>query len=80
MPPDSVASAAGCLSLLLAQGSRVTVYRRCTHEIFAPYGECARWDGLVERVTRFANDDRQVVEEVSLLRGDPCVLVAGPKH
>lgn len=46
------------------QGSRNTLYRRCTHDIFAPFGECARWDGLVERLTRFADDARHVVDEV----------------
>jgi hypothetical protein len=46
------------------QGSRTTVYKRCTHEIFAAFGECARWDGLVERSTRYADDERHDVEEV----------------
>jgi transposase len=46
------------------QGSRTTLYKRCTHEIFAQFGECARWDGLVERLTRFADDARHTVEEV----------------
>lgn len=59
-----VADAASAASLLCTQGTRTTVYKRCTHEIFAAFGECARWDGLVERVTRFADDERHVVEEV----------------
>jgi hypothetical protein len=50
--------------ILLAQGSRTTVYKGCTHEIYAPFGECARWDGLVERLTTFADDERRVEEEV----------------
>lgn len=53
-----------CPSQLWLQGSRTTLYRRCTHDIFAPFGECARWDGLVERLTRFADDARHVVDEV----------------
>lgn len=50
------------------QGTRTTIYRRCTHEVFAPFGECARWDGLVERITTFADNARHVVEEVSGVR------------
>lgn len=49
---------------ILLQGSRTTVYKCCTHDIFASFGECARWDGLVERLTRFSDDSRHVVEEV----------------
>jgi hypothetical protein len=59
-----------CLRL---QGSRTTVYRRCTHEIFAPFGECARWDGLVERVTKFTDDARHEVEEVGAWVGGECM-------
>jgi hypothetical protein len=51
----------------LLQGSRTTVYKRCTHDIFATFGECARWDGLVERLTRFTDDSRHAVEEVRSL-------------
>jgi len=51
---------------VLLQGCRMTVYSRCTHEIFAGYGECARWDGLVERLTRYADDARHAVLEVRL--------------
>lgn len=49
---------------LRPQGARTTLYRRCSHEIFAGFGECARWDGLVERLTVFADDARHVVAEV----------------
>jgi hypothetical protein len=46
------------------QGARTTVFRRCLYEVFASFGECARWDGLVERVTRYADDERRCVQEV----------------
>jgi hypothetical protein len=42
------------------------------HEIYAGFGECARWDGLVERVTKYADDARHVVVEV----GAAAVLLA----
>jgi hypothetical protein len=56
----------------LCQGSRTTLYKRCVHEIYAGFGECARWDGLVERVTKYADDARHVVVEV----GATAVLLA----
>jgi hypothetical protein len=45
------------------QGSRATLYRRCVVEIFARFGECSRWDGLVQRATRYADDDRTTPAE-----------------
>ena len=39
-------------------------YWRCEHEVFALYGECARWDGLTERLTRYEDDACTVVAEV----------------
>jgi hypothetical protein len=47
-----------------AQGTRVTLFHRCQAEIFARFGECSRWDGLVQRVTAYADDDRTVPTEV----------------
>ena len=44
----------------------MTVYKNCTHEIFAGFGECARWDGMVERITKYADDNRHMVVEVRL--------------
>eukprot|EP00775_Hariotina_reticulata_P013287 gene13287-13418_t len=55
---------ADMLDMRCPRGCRTTVYSRCTHEIFAGYGECARWDGLVERLTRYVDDARHVVLEV----------------
>jgi hypothetical protein len=46
------------------QGAKVVQYWRCQHEVFALYGECARWDGLVERLTRFEDDACSLVAEV----------------
>jgi hypothetical protein len=50
-----------CLRL---QGAKVVQYWRCQHEVFALYGECARWDGLTERLTRYQDDACSVVAEV----------------
>jgi hypothetical protein len=49
-----------CCRHCLWQGSRTTLYKRCVHEIYAGFGECARWDGLVERVTKYADDARHL--------------------
>lgn len=43
---------------------RATLYRRCQLEVFARFGECSRWDGLVQRLTVYADDARTVVSEV----------------
>jgi len=46
------------------QGSRTTLYNRCQVEVFARFGECSRWDGLVQRVTQYTDDARTAVTEV----------------
>eukprot|EP00803_Ostreobium_quekettii_P006145 evm.model.scf_58.17 EVM.evm.TU.scf_58.17 scf_58:148652-165934(+) len=46
------------------RGQKSTAYRKCQHEIFALFGECSRWDGMVERLTRFEDEDRTVVVEM----------------
>jgi hypothetical protein len=28
------------------RGQKITKFAKCTHEIFAVFGECARWDGM----------------------------------
>ena len=33
-------------------------------EIFALFGDCSRWDGMVERLIVYEDDDRTVVQEV----------------
>lgn len=39
-------------------------YWRCQHEVFAQFGECARWDGLSEKLTRYEDDGCTLVAEV----------------
>ena len=34
------------------------------HEIFALFGDCSRWDGMVERLIVFEDDERSVVAEI----------------
>ncbi|KXZ51889.1 hypothetical protein GPECTOR_11g323 [Gonium pectorale] len=46
------------------RGSKLTLYRRCQHEIFARFGDCSRWDGMVERLVLYADDDRTLVAEM----------------
>ena len=41
------------LDLRCPKGLKRTMYRQCQREIMARFGECARWDGLVERYTLF---------------------------
>jgi hypothetical protein len=45
------------------KGTKVTVYHKCTLEIFAPYGENARWDGLTQRISVFEDEARTILEE-----------------
>jgi hypothetical protein len=40
------------------------VFHRSQVELFARFGECARWDGLVTRITAYADDARSQVAEV----------------
>ena len=46
------------------RGMKVVNYRKCVHEVFARYGEYARWDGMVERLTLFADEECSQVHEV----------------
>ena len=57
------------------KGAKVVYYERCVRELFATYGECARWDGLVEKVTVYEDDACVVPLEVSAA---PCAWPAGP--
>lgn len=36
-------------------GAKAVQYRQARRELFALHGECARWDGLAERLTTFAD-------------------------
>ncbi|EFJ52641.1 hypothetical protein VOLCADRAFT_102618 [Volvox carteri f. nagariensis] len=46
------------------RGVKLTLYRRCQHEIFARFGDCSRWDGMVEKLTLYADDERTTVTEI----------------
>ncbi|PNW72944.1 hypothetical protein CHLRE_14g612700v5 [Chlamydomonas reinhardtii] len=46
------------------RGSKLTLYRRAQHEIFARFGDCSRWDGMVERLVLYADEERTVVTEI----------------
>lgn len=46
------------------RGTRSTIYRRCVHDVFAHFGEAARWDGLLERLTLYHDLARTKVKEV----------------
>lgn len=45
------------------RGVKVKQYYRCQHEIFALFGECSRWDGMVERLIIYGDDEHSVVVE-----------------
>jgi hypothetical protein len=32
------------------RGSKLTLYKKCQHEIFALFGDSSRWDGMVEKL------------------------------
>ena len=44
------------------RGAKVTNYKKCQHEIFAMFGECAQWNGLVSRLTVYTSNARTMVE------------------
>lgn len=46
------------------RGAKVTNYKKCQHEIFAMFGECAQWNGLVSRLTVYTSNARTMVEEL----------------
>eukprot|EP00898_Chlorokybus_atmophyticus_P005213 jgi/Chlat1/5693/Chrsp38S05540 len=46
------------------KGSKMIVYRKCTLEVFAEFGECARWDGMQSRLTFFQDLARTITKEV----------------
>jgi hypothetical protein len=35
------------------RGAKLTLYARSQHEIFAVFGECCRYDGMVEKLVMF---------------------------
>ena len=38
------------------RGHKTTKYAKCQHEIFAVFGPCMRWDGMVERLCIFEDE------------------------
>ena len=56
MPPSWVPALAISrerLDMRCPKGAGRTQFRQCRREIFARFGECARWDGLAERYTLY---------------------------
>jgi len=41
------------LDMRCPRGIKSLLYHRCQHEIFALFGECCRWDGMVEKLTLY---------------------------
>eukprot|EP00240_Pyramimonas_obovata_P004234 CAMPEP_0118939504 /NCGR_PEP_ID=MMETSP1169-20130426/29098_1 /TAXON_ID=36882 /ORGANISM="Pyramimonas obovata, Strain CCMP722" /LENGTH=353 /DNA_ID=CAMNT_0006883791 /DNA_START=30 /DNA_END=1087 /DNA_ORIENTATION=+ len=46
------------------KGTKITAYDRCVYEIYAIFGECARWDGKVSKLTIFQDRERTKPLEV----------------
>lgn len=46
------------------KGVKVIQYYKTVHELFATFGECARWDGLVEKITLYEDETCLVPVEV----------------
>ena len=38
------------------RGHKTTKYKKCVHELFAVFGPCMRWDGMVERLCIFEDE------------------------
>ena len=59
MPPSWVpklAIAQDRFDMMCPRGYKITRYHRCTHEVFARFGECSRWDGQIQRLCTFSDD------------------------
>ena len=59
MPPSWVpklAIAQDRFDIMCPRGYKITRYHRCTHEVFARFGECSRWDGQIQRLCTFSDD------------------------
>ncbi|KAK9811814.1 hypothetical protein WJX72_010643 [[Myrmecia] bisecta] len=66
MPPSwlpRILLARDMLDMRCPKGAKTTAYHRCQHEIFALFGECSRWDGMVERLQVYEDDARSVIGE-----------------
>jgi hypothetical protein len=38
------------------RGHKTTKYKKCVHEMFAVFGPCMRWDGMIERLCIFEDE------------------------
>ena len=45
------------------RGARTVMYKKCLHETYALFGECAQWNGLISRLTIYTSKARTAVEE-----------------
>jgi hypothetical protein len=45
------------------RGQKITKFAKCSHEIFAVFGECSRWDGLTQRLCVFVDKACTMKEE-----------------
>jgi len=54
------------LDMRVPKGSKKTVSRVSEHEIFALFGETSKFDGSLERLTVFTDEEHQVKLEVCL--------------
>ena len=49
------------LDMRCPRGIKTVLYHKCQHEIFALFGECSRWDGMVEKLTLYEVGHRTVL-------------------
>ena len=45
------------------KGSKERRYYKCIHEVFAMFGDTARWDGMIERLIIFQDEEYEKIEE-----------------
>jgi hypothetical protein len=55
------------LDMRVPKGSKRTVYRVSEHDIFALFGESSKFDGCLERLSVFKDEEHQVKVEVRCL-------------
>ncbi|GFH18688.1 uncharacterized protein HaLaN_15535 [Haematococcus lacustris] len=44
------------------RGSKLTLYHCSQHEIFALFGDCSRWDGMVEKLLLYQDTVHEVFD------------------
>eukprot|EP00210_Caulerpa_lentillifera_P006016 g5750.t1 len=45
------------------RGQKVTTFKNCQYEKFAYFGECARWDGIIDRITYSLDKQPFIVDQ-----------------